>query len=415
MKRKSILIPRVFSPSIPEPYGYIYITTNLVTNSKYIGQHSKTTKDSNYLGSGVILQKAIKKYGKENFISEPIDWAESREELNQKEKFWISFCMAVYGENWYNLADGGEGHTSEEAKRFITENTINLLREHFSGEKNPMFGKGYKLQGENNGMYGKNHTEYTKNKIRTTRKQSLIGTGSNNPFFGKFHSEETKQKLRLANTGRKHSEEWKRIASEQRLGKVWVNNLWDKERWIHPEELESFLNLGWIKGRLSFENRNKFLFFRRTNNMKEDLKIKIKYHNDKYGVLTKIGKIDKGDWVDLYSAEEVIMKQGDFKIISLGISMELPKGYEAHLATRSSTFKTWGILMANSHGIIDESYKGDNDIWKFPALAMRDTTIHKGDKICQFRLVKKMPEVEFIEVEHLGNPSRGGLGSTGTN
>lgn len=145
----------------------------------------------------------------------------------------------------------------------------------------------------------------------------------------------------------------------------------------------------------------------------EQLKIKIRYHDEVNGDLTRLNKIDKGDWIDLYSAEDVVMKTGDFKLISLGVSMELPKGYEAHIATRSSTFKTWGVLMANSHGIIDESYRGDNDIWKFPALAMRDTEIHKGDKICQFRLVEKMPAVEFIEVGHLDNPDRGGIGSTG--
>lgn len=145
----------------------------------------------------------------------------------------------------------------------------------------------------------------------------------------------------------------------------------------------------------------------------EQLKVKIKYHDEVNGDLTRLNKIDKGDWIDLYSAEDVVMKTGDFRLISLGVSMELPKGFEAHLATRSSTFKTWGVLMANSHGIIDESYSGDNDIWKFPALAMRDTEIHKGDKICQFRLVEKMPAVEFIEVDRLENPDRGGIGSTG--
>ena len=144
------------------------------------------------------------------------------------------------------------------------------------------------------------------------------------------------------------------------------------------------------------------------------LKLKIKYHEDKYGKLTKIHAIDQGDWIDLYAAENVEMKKDEFKLISLGISTQFPPGYEAHMATRSSTFKTWGILLANSHSIIDESYNGDNDIWWFPALAMRDTIIKKGDKIAQFRLVKKMPELDIEEVEVLGNSDRGGLGSTGT-
>ena len=143
------------------------------------------------------------------------------------------------------------------------------------------------------------------------------------------------------------------------------------------------------------------------------LTIKIKYNNDKYGEFPTVKKIETGDWIDLCSAEEVTMNAGDFCIISLGVSMQLPEGYEAHIPTRSSTFKTWGILMANSHGIIDNSYCGDNDIWKFPALAMRNTVIHKGDRICQFRLVKKMEPVEFVEVSQLNNPDRGGIGSTG--
>lgn len=152
------------------------------------------------------------------------------------------------------------------------------------------------------------------------------------------------------------------------------------------------------------------------------LQLKIRYHDDKYPdtrpgknePLTRLSKNEVGDWIDLYAAEDWDAKKGDFKLISLGISIQLPAGYEAHIATRSSTFKTWGILMANSHGIIDESYCGDGDIWRFPALAMRDTQIHRGDKICQFRLVEKMGVLAFVEVSELGNPDRGGIGSTGT-
>lgn len=140
------------------------------------------------------------------------------------------------------------------------------------------------------------------------------------------------------------------------------------------------------------------------------MQIKIKYHDTE---IEKIKKIKVGDWIDLRAAESVKIKKGEFKIISLGVSMQLPEGYEAHIAPRSSTFKNFGIMCANSFGIIDESYCGDNDIWRFPAIALRKTKINKGDRICQFRIVKKMPEVEFIEVETLGNPDRGGIGSTG--
>ena len=142
------------------------------------------------------------------------------------------------------------------------------------------------------------------------------------------------------------------------------------------------------------------------------LEIKVKYHDQELG---KIEKLPVGDWIDLRSAERVDMDAGDFKIISLGISMKLPKGYEAHVAPRSSTFKKWGIIQTNSIGIIDESYCGEGDVWKLPVLAMRSTTIFKGDRICQFRIVRKQPEVEFDEVLFLDEVDRGGIGSTGTN
>lgn len=140
--------------------------------------------------------------------------------------------------------------------------------------------------------------------------------------------------------------------------------------------------------------------------------IKIVYHNKN---IEKLTKIEVGDWIDLRAAETVHMFAEDFKLISLGISMKLPEGYEAHVAPRSSTFKNFGILQTNSIGVIDNSYSGTNDIWKFPALAMRNTTINEGDRICQFRIVKKQPTVEFVEAEELDAIDRGGIGSTGTN
>lgn len=120
-----------------------------------------------------------------------------------------------------------------------------------------------------------------------------------------------------------------------------------------------------------------------------------------------------GDWIDLRAAETVEMKQGEFRIISLGVSMRLPYGYEAHIIPRSSTFKNFGILLANSYGLIDNSYCGEDDIWGFPAIAMRDTVVHKGDRICQFRIMQKQPKLVFAKVEHLEGKSRGGFGSTG--
>lgn len=139
-------------------------------------------------------------------------------------------------------------------------------------------------------------------------------------------------------------------------------------------------------------------------------KIKIKYFDNE---IDKIEKISKGDLIDLRAAETVEMKKGDFRLISLGVGMKLPDGYKANIYPRSSTYKNFGIILANSVGQIDNNYSGDNDCWKFPAIAMRDTVIHKNDRICQFEIQKIQPEIEFVEVEHLDDTDRGGIGSTG--
>lgn len=138
-------------------------------------------------------------------------------------------------------------------------------------------------------------------------------------------------------------------------------------------------------------------------------KIKIKYLRD----VEKIGRISVGDWIDLRAAETVRINPGEYKAIPLGVAMELPKGYEALVVPRSSTFKNYGIKMANSVGIIDESYKGDGDEWHFLAYATSYTTIPKGERICQFRIIKHQPSIKFVEVDTLGNEDRGGIGSTG--
>jgi len=143
------------------------------------------------------------------------------------------------------------------------------------------------------------------------------------------------------------------------------------------------------------------------------LKIKIKYFTDK---IEKLRYIDgKSDWIDLRAAETVKLKKNEFKLIPLGVAMELPEGYEAHVVPRSSTFKNYGIIQTNHMGIIDESYNGDNDQWFFPAYALRDTVIHINDRICQFRIIEHQPKIEFNEIQVLGNLDRGGHGSTGKN
>lgn len=158
--------------------------------------------------------------------------------------------------------------------------------------------------------------------------------------------------------------------------------------------------------------------------------------------------IDKGDWIDLRSSKKVILKAPqagvlkrhrvngteeshrdvtfDFGLIPLGVAMQLPKGFIAVVVPRSSTFKKWGIIQANSTGIIDNSYCGDNDEWMMPVVSYRDTVISEGDRVCQFeiRLSQKATiwqkikwflssGIEIVEVDYLGNDNREGFGSTG--
>ena len=140
--------------------------------------------------------------------------------------------------------------------------------------------------------------------------------------------------------------------------------------------------------------------------------IKIKYLNDD---ITRWEYIDgKSDWIDLRAAEEVELKAGEFKLIHLGVAMQLPEGYEAHIVPRSSTFKKWGIIQTNHCGIVDNSYCGPNDWWRMPVFALRDTKIEVNDRICQFRIQKNQPTLVFNEVEEMEANNRGGFGSTGT-
>ena len=140
------------------------------------------------------------------------------------------------------------------------------------------------------------------------------------------------------------------------------------------------------------------------------MEIKIKYFE---AGLPHIEKIHVGDWIDLRAAESVTMKRGEYRLIRLGVGMILPEGYEAHVLPRSSTPNKFGIMLANGMGVIDNSYSGDADEWHFPAYAIRDAIIMKGDRIAQFRIVQNQPEIAFEVVEHLNKVSRGGLGSTG--
>lgn len=138
--------------------------------------------------------------------------------------------------------------------------------------------------------------------------------------------------------------------------------------------------------------------------------IVVKY---RYDDTQKISKLEVGDWIDLAVDDDVSMGQGEFLLLPFGVAMQLPKGYEAHIIPRSSTFSKYGILQANSYGLVDNSYSGDEDWWRFPAYATRNTTIKRGTRICQFRIVKKQPQLNIKEVKFFNSKSRGGFGSTG--
>lgn len=148
------------------------------------------------------------------------------------------------------------------------------------------------------------------------------------------------------------------------------------------------------------------------------MKLRIKYLQD----ATRMNKITKGNWIDVYAYEDTFVPEGERAMINLGFALELPKGWEGHLAPRSSTFKTWGVIQTNSVGVVDDTYIGDNDIWHMPVYCLEPkdfindvygTLIKKGDKIGQFRIMEVMPEIEFEEVEFFNNIDRGGFGTTG--
>lgn len=141
--------------------------------------------------------------------------------------------------------------------------------------------------------------------------------------------------------------------------------------------------------------------------------IKIIYHDPNMPKLEFIK--GKSDWIDLRANKDYILHKNEFALIDLGVSMKLPDGYEAHIVPRSSTYKNYKIIQTNSMGIVDNSFSGTNDIWKMPVIAMKDTKINKYDRICQFRIMKKMDNVQFIETDTLDETDRGGIGSTGVN
>lgn len=149
------------------------------------------------------------------------------------------------------------------------------------------------------------------------------------------------------------------------------------------------------------------------------MNIYIKRHNPK---LIMPEQVAGSDWIDLRAAEDIWIPEGEFALIDLGVSIDMPYGYEAHVIPRSSLFKNFGLIQTNSMGLIDNSYCSDNDRWKFPAYCLqgrdfidgrKGTMVHLNDRICQFRVVENQPSITFREVDSLSGVTRGGFGSTG--
>ena len=139
----------------------------------------------------------------------------------------------------------------------------------------------------------------------------------------------------------------------------------------------------------------------------------IKYHDP---ALLPVEAAHDGEWFDARCAEDVTMSKGEYRLLSLGVTIKIPDGYEIIIAPRSSTYKQFGIILANSIGVIDNAYGNDEaDILRFPAIAMRDTHIRKNDRICQFRFQRVQPKVQLLEVNHISGVARGGIGSSGRN
>lgn len=176
---------------VNEKYGYIYLVTNTINNKKYIGKHKSKSFDHLYFGSGKLIKEALKTYGKKNFKIEIIEWCSTKEELCEKERYWVNYFNCAHNDDYYNLYNGSCGSTE------VSQETKLKLSRAFSGDKNPS----------------------KRPDVREKIRQSKLG--ENNAMYGKHPklSDETKEKLRKANLGRKMSLESRKKMSEAKIGK----------------------------------------------------------------------------------------------------------------------------------------------------------------------------------------------------
>ncbi|MBO3398412.1 hypothetical protein JJB71_12765 [Clostridium perfringens] len=235
-----------------DKFGYIYLTTNIINNKKYIGKKQSKTFISSYKGSGVILKKAIEKYGKENFKVKVLEWCDSIKDLNFAEKKWIKNLNAVYDKSFYNIAQGGDGGNTycgksyEELQKIYKQRSLNMM-----GKNNPMYGRN--RSGKLSPMYGKHVSEETKRKIslankgripseETRKKLSKANKekkiwyikGKTPPHKGKKFSEETRKKISLAKIGANNPMYQKTVSIE-------TKNKWYKSNKIPSIKVETLI------------------------------------------------------------------------------------------------------------------------------------------------------------------------------
>ena len=182
---------------IEEPYGFIYITTNMCNGKRYLGQKRFDYKWPYYIGSGKVFQRAVEKYGKENFVRNIIDIAYSKEELNKKEYDYSIFFNVVASDDWYNMVVGGGVTYGQNPYANKTKEELQEINKK----------KSVALSGKNNPMYGKHHSNETKRKIGEAHMGLHQGEnnyfygvrmcGEENPFYGKRHTAESKRKMAL--------------------------------------------------------------------------------------------------------------------------------------------------------------------------------------------------------------------------
>lgn len=230
-------------------FGYIYKTTNKLNGKIYIGQKkSEKFLHEKYLGSGKILHQAILENGKENFSIELLEECDTSEQLNEREIYWISFYNSTNPEIGYNLSKGGyvprlSGiHNGFYGKHHSAETRAKFkLRKKLCGEEHPRFGKHLSEEAK------KRISDKNRGRIKTPEeKQKRLETMNKHGGYGWWIDDEYRQKLSLSQQGRN---DWAQ-------GTIWINN-GNQTKMIHPDQLDKYISQGWVRGRLRMSEEQK--------------------------------------------------------------------------------------------------------------------------------------------------------------